>query len=147
MKQPLMVWGVSLFLLTAHAEEKNLMPRFERVREIDGSFAVGERGRIVVPSDVFGQARSFPADLRILAADGTQWPFFLHLPKTSAEDAVFDLEILNRSFVSGRESYLQFDLIIPEKFGKKPIHNQVELVTLGHDLCGGWRFSMDKETR
>ncbi len=43
-------------------------------------------------------------------------------------------EILNRSFVSGRTPYLQFDLIIPQESDKVPVHNQVELGVSGRDF-------------
>ena len=134
MKLSFMISLVLFSLLTAYAEEENLKPRFEQVRKIEGSFTVGDRGRIVVPGDVFGLSRNFPADLRILADDGTQWPFFLHLPKAISKQGTLNPEVLNRAFVSGRESYLRFDLVVPQKGGEIPIHNQVELITSGHDF-------------
>jgi hypothetical protein len=121
-------------LLVAHAGEKDLRPRFELARDVEGSFTTGQRGRLVVPGDVFGQSRDFPNDLRILGRDGTQWPYFLHIPKETAEAGELEPEILNRSFVSGREPYLQFDLVIPRSGGEKPVHNQIELATSGHDF-------------
>lgn len=132
-------WSVVFSLLVAtlsspQAEEANIQPRFERVREIEGSFAVGAHGRIRVPGDVFGQARNFPADLRILASDGTQWPFFLHVPKETDETRTLLPEIRNGSFVAGQEPYLQFDLVIARVDGKPPVHNQMELTTSGHDF-------------
>ncbi len=127
--------SLALFsLLIAHAGEKNLKPRFEQMREIEGSFIVGDRGRIVVPGNVFGQSRNCPADLRILADDGTQWPFFLYRPKATSKQGTLNPEVLNCAFVSGRESYLRFDLVVPKKGGETPIHNQVELITSGHDF-------------
>lgn len=121
-------------LLSAFAEEKDLRPRFELACGIEGSFTVGEHGRLRVPADVFGQSRDYPNDLRILADDGTQWPCFLHHPKETIETGELEPEILNRSFVSGREPYLQFDLAIPRSGEKQCVHNQLELATSGHDF-------------
>ncbi|RKX39908.1 MAG: hypothetical protein DRP64_13525 [Verrucomicrobia bacterium] len=115
------------------AAEKDLKSRFELTREIDGTFAAGQRGRLVVAGDLFGQSRDFPDDLRIIASDGTQWPFFLHLPKESAETKALAPEILNRSWVAGSEPYLQFDLVVPSSDGPARIHNRLELVTSGRD--------------
>jgi hypothetical protein len=120
--------------LSAFAEEKDLRPRFELACGIEGSFAVGQRGRVAVPADVFGQTRDFPNDLRILADDGTQWPFFLHRLCETIETGELEPEILNRSFVSGREPYLQFDLVIPRSGEKQCVHNQLELATSGHEF-------------
>lgn len=133
-KKTLMILLIASALADARAEEKDLMPRFERVRAIDGSFTVGERGRVAVPGDVFGQARDFPSDVRIIGGDGIQWPFFLHISKESVGTGILKPEILNRSFVEGDEPYLQFDLVIPQGSGKPPVHNRLELVTSGHDF-------------
>ena len=134
MKPALVFFGIVFALSAAYAEEKNLISNFERVRRIDKPFTIGERGRVVVPSDVFGQARNFPNDLRILAASGTQWPFFLYVPPATVERETVTPEILNRSWVSGREAYLQFDLVVPQSAGKPPVHSQVELTTSDHDF-------------
>jgi len=83
---------------------------------------------------VFGQSRSFPKDLRIFGENGTQWPFFLQVPKETDEIRTLTPEILNRSFVAGSEPYLQFDLVIPPVDGEIPVHNRMELVTSGRDF-------------
>lgn len=135
MKLRCMLLLFSLGLLTTvNAEAGNLQSRFELMRSIDGTFHSGQRGRIVVPDDVFGQTRSFPNDLRIFASDGTQWPFFLYIPQEKGDAKVMGVEILNRSWVAGAEPYLQFDVAIPEVAGKPPVHNRLELVTTGRDF-------------
>ena len=130
--------SLSFFLLLgiaflAQGEEVNLKSRFELTREIDGTFVAGRRGRVVVAGDLFGQSRNFPNDLRIIASDGTQWPFFLHLSKEPAETQTLMPEILNRSWVAGSEPYLQFDLVVPSSEGPARVHNRLELVTSGRD--------------
>ncbi|MCF7818398.1 MAG: DUF3999 domain-containing protein [Kiritimatiellales bacterium] len=121
-------------MLSAQAADQNLSARFELSRGIEGTFAVGQRGRLVVGSDIFGQSRNFPNDLRIFGEDGSQWPFFLHVPRESAELRSLEPEILNRSFVPGSEPYLQFDLVVPSVDGKVPVHNRLELATSGRDF-------------
>ncbi len=111
-----------------------LPSRFERVREIDGTFHAGQRGRLRVADDVFGQSRNFPKDLRIFAADGTQWPFFLHVPQETATAKTLTPEIRNRSFVAGDAPYLQFDLVVPQVDGQPLVHNRMELATSGRDF-------------
>ena len=128
-KQTAVTVLIMMALLGAHAE--NLAPRFERVRSIDGSFSIGERGRLLVPSDVFGQARNFPNDLRILSSEGMQWPYFLYVPTEGVVTGQLVPEILNRAFVPGDHPYLQFDLVIPQEGSKKRIHNQIKLKTTG----------------
>jgi hypothetical protein len=120
--------------LSVQAAEKDLRPRFERVREMEKAFGVGQQGRIVVPGDLFGQARHFPNDVRLIGADGTQWPYFLYVPREAPATGTLSPEILNRSFVEGAEPYLQFDLIIPPAGGKAPVHNRLELITAGRDF-------------
>lgn len=132
-KQTVIISLMVAALSVESAEEKNLKSRFELTREIDGTFAGGQRGRLVVAGDLFGQSRDFPNDLRIIASDGTQWPFFLHLPKETAETKTLSPEILNRSWVAGSEPYLQFDLVVPSTDGPARIHNRLELVTSGRD--------------
>lgn len=108
--------------------------RFELTREIDGSFSAGQRGRLQVTDDVFGQTRVFPSDLRIFDADGIQWPFFLHVPKATSTAKTLSPEVLNRSFVTGDAPYLQFDLVVPQVDGKPPVHNRMELRVSGRDF-------------
>jgi hypothetical protein len=122
------------FLIPVLGTEKNLQSHYELIRAIDGTLVAGQRGRLVVPGTVFGQARSFPNDLRIFAADGTQWPFFLHVPKETTEIRKLEPEILNRAWVAGDEPYLQFDLAVPAVDGAVPVHNRMELATSGRDF-------------
>ena len=121
-------------LAAAYAADQDIRPRFEHLRAVEGTFAVGEKGRLAVPGDVFGQSRDFPNDQRILGADGTQWPFFLYVPKDTVETETLAPEILNRSFVGGRKPYLQFDLEVPPANGKAAVHNRMELTTSGRDF-------------
>jgi len=137
MKHPvlfLLLLFLSFTPLTLHAAEKSLPSRFELTREINASFRTGQRGRLLVAGDVFGQARNFPNDLRLFGSDETQWPFFLYIPTAKTETKKLKPTILNRSFVTGSEPYLQFDLLIPPVGGKIPVHNQLELITSGHDF-------------
>ena len=120
-------------LSTVHAAEKDLRFRFELMRKMDGTFSAGQRGRLVVSGDVFGQSRHFPNDIRIMADDGTQWPFFLHVPKEGVESKTLEPEILNRSWVAGSEPCLQFDLVMAPVDGTIPVHNRMELDTSGRD--------------
>ncbi len=120
--------------LSARAGEADLRPRFELMREIEGSFSAGERGRLTLAGDVFGQSRNRLADLRIIGADGTQWPYFQHVPQETPIAAKLQPEIRNRSFVDGDEPYLQFDLVVPQTSGTPPVHNRLELTTSGHDF-------------
>ena len=83
---------------------------------------------------MFGQARSFPNDVRLFDADGTQWPCFLHIPKESVTSESVGLAILNTAWVDGHAPYLQFDILIPKVNGAVPVHNRIELRTTGSDF-------------
>ena len=85
------------FLLSACAGASNLQSRFELQQALDGTFQAGQQGRLVLAGEVFGQTRNFPNDLRIFAPDGTQWPFFLHVPQ--AEPDAKKAEALYRSLL------------------------------------------------
>ncbi len=105
--------------------------RFERMQAIEGSFAPGVRGRIAATGDLFGEARSFPDDLRIVGADGTEWPFFLYVETERPDAAIVHPIILNQTWVGGDDPYLCFELSIPRVDGQAPVHNALELCTTG----------------
>lgn len=119
-------------VLSVADAEGRMMSRFEWKRPLEGTFVAGEQGRLAIAGDVFGRARNFPDDLRIFGDDGTQWPFFIHVPKMSDGRDRIELSVLNKSFVSGDEPYLQFDLKVPSVSGKLPVHNQLELYSSGY---------------
>ncbi|MCF7848778.1 MAG: hypothetical protein K9M45_08015 [Kiritimatiellales bacterium] len=113
--------------------QADMASRFELCREMEGDFKAGQVGRLRVPGDVFDRCRAFPNDLRILDAAGKQWPFYLFIPKDNTVSKELVPEILNASFVEGKERYWQFDLRIPEVDGKVPVHNRLELISSGGD--------------
>ncbi len=123
---------VAILALTPYAGADNLPARFDLERPLEGTFEAGQRGRVVIAGDIFGQVRNFPDDLRIIGSDGTQWPFFLHEPRETVVKRSIGLKILNSAWVYGPEPYLQFDIAIPDVGGKTPVHNRLELVTSGH---------------
>lgn len=120
-----------LMLPALCAAEKNPTVPFELVHKIDGAFVAGQRGRVAVPDDVFGQARNFPNDLRIVGDDRTPWPFFLYQPQENPYVEIAATETLNRTWMGGDGNRLEFDLVVPERGGEIPVHNQLELVTSG----------------
>ena len=120
--------------LAARAEDRDLRPRFEYVREMDSMVARGQHGRLLIPGDVFGRSYNFPNDLRILDENGAQWPIFLHIPNSHPEREILVPEILNQSYVQGRTPFLQFDLVLPPSInGTMPVHSQIDLATSGKD--------------
>jgi hypothetical protein len=120
-------------MLAAHGEQ-DMRSRFERMHPLEGAFSAGQAGRMTVTADMFGQCRDYPADVRIIGADGMQWPFFVHVFPETVDTGTLIPEILNESFVEGGEPYLQFDLAIPRDGGSMPVHNRLELWTSGHDF-------------
>lgn len=124
---------LSSLISISHAGEKNLSQCFEFCQDIDASLPTGHPGRIKLAGNVFDQSQSFPSDLRIVDSGGRQWPFFLHIPKDETRSSPLSPELLNQIFVAGDIPYWQFELMIPEKDGESPIHNQLELVTSGSD--------------
>ncbi len=134
MKTHCSILAVALTLAVGSAAgADHLRSRFELEHPLDGTFAPGDRGRVVVTGDVFGQSRDFPHDVRIVGSDGTQWPCFLHVPRDTPQTVSIDLTVLNAAWVDGAEPYLQFDLVVPTD-GPVPVHNQLELVTTGRDF-------------
>ncbi len=126
--------GCAMLALPSMLRADNLRARFELERPLEGNFGAGQLGRVTIADDVFGQARDFPNDVRIIGRDGTPWPFFLYVPCRTGEARVIDLKILNRTWVEGPAPYLQFEVAIPEVDGKPPVHNQLELVTTGSEF-------------
>lgn len=114
-----------------HSTENISQSGFETVLQIDGDFIIGQKGKLLLPDNAFSQTINFPNDIRLLGEDETQWPFFLYVPNDKTEKLI--PKILNRSYVSGKEPYLQFDLLIPPIHGSQPIHNWLELTTTGHN--------------
>lgn len=127
--------GFAMLLAAAPiAGADNLQARFELERPLAGTFEVGQRGRVVIADDVFGQSRNFPNDVRIFGSDGIQWPCFLHVPVGKVDTTSVGLNILNSAWVDGAEPYLQFDVVVPEVGGKTPVHNRLELITTGSEF-------------
>lgn len=127
-----MTWLLLLLPLAAGAE--TLRNRFELERPLEGSFEPGQRGRVVITDDVFGQARSFPNDVRIFDAAGVQWPCFLYVPVDAVQTETIAMRILNAAWVDGPEPYLQFDVATPGVEGNTPVHNRLELITTGGEF-------------
>ena len=125
----LFLLGISL---PAYGAE-SLHDQFDSTQKINGIFEMGQQGRLRVNGALFDQSHDFPNDLRIIDNNGTQWPFFLHIPQETQDKETLVPNILNRSFVSGDESYLQFDLVLPTAKDTNGRHNQIELITSGED--------------
>lgn len=119
--------------MTVVAGEEAMLRRFELKQPLEGAFETGERGRVIVQDDVFVEARSFPADLRIAGEDGILWPWFLYTPAADGRSEAIDCSVLNQSFITGAVPCLEFDLQIDAAAGKTPVHNQLELRTSGSD--------------
>jgi hypothetical protein len=130
--------------LCARGDDKGIAARLELSRQLSGSPAQGAAGRLRIPGDVYDQCRNFPADLRILDEDGTQWPFFILTPtdRTLSEKRV--PQILNKAFVAGRDPRWEFDLVMPEE-PRGAVHNRLEITTSGRDFVRRVEISRDTE--
>lgn len=118
--------------------------RLELCRPLESQPGKGAAGRLLIPGDVFDQTRNFSADLRLLDQAGTQWPFFITTPvdRTISEKRI--PQILNKSFVGGREPYWEFDLLLPEK-DRLAVHNRLEISTSGRDFVRRVQIFRDAE--
>ena len=121
-------------LLSANAASEKLDAKLAMSQGIDGVFRPGQRGKLLVPDTVFDRCYNFPQDVRILATDGTQWPFFLYIPYPKTIDRTVEAEIINHSFVKGNNPYYQADIVIPKVEGETLIHNQMEISTTGRNF-------------
>jgi hypothetical protein len=130
--------------LSTYSRAAEIAGRFELCRPLEGRPEKGAAGRLRIPGDVFDQARSFPADLRILDDEGTQWPFFITTPvdRTLSEKRI--PQILNKAFVGGQEPHWEFDLVLPEK-DRLAGHNRLEISTSGSDFVRRVEIFRDAE--
>jgi len=130
--------------LCALGDKSDVASRFELCCPLADPPAKGVRGRLRIPGDVFDQSRNFPADLRILDENGTQWPFFIAKPSDRTFSEKQTPQILNKAFVDGPEPHWEFDLVMPED---KPgaVHNRLEISTSGNDFVRRVEISRSKE--
>jgi len=128
------ILGVLLFIaLGAWGGETDLSSRFEQCCPLEENPAQGTVARLVIPGDLFDQARHFPSDVRLLDEVGTQWPFFITTPVDRTVSKKRIPQRLNQVFVRGNVSYWEFDLLVPEE-AHGFIHNGVEIQTSGRDF-------------
>ena len=120
--------------LASNAAPEKLDAKLEMSQGIDGEFEPGQRGKLLVPDTAFDHCYHFPQDVRILATDGTQWPFFLYVPYSKTIDRTIEAEILNQSFVKGHHPYYQADIVIPLTEAGVLNHNQIEISTTGSNF-------------
>jgi len=130
--------------LCAQGEKANIASRFELCCLLADPLAKGVRGRLRIPGDVFDQARNFPADLRILDENGTQWPFFFAKPSDRTLSEKQTPQILNKAFVGGTEPHWELDLVMPEGT-PGAVHNRLEISTSGNDFVRRVEISRSKE--
>jgi hypothetical protein len=143
MKQFVSVLVLAAFC--AHSGADEIAARLELCRPVLGSPEAGSRGRLRITGDVFDQARSFPADLRILDDAGTQWPFFITTPVDRTLSKKRVPQILNKAFVGGQEPHWEFDLLLPEK-DRLAGHNRLEVSTSGSDFVRRVEIFRDAES-
>jgi hypothetical protein len=140
------VWAVfTAAALCAQGDDKGIAARLELCRPLADSPEKGAAGRVRIPGDVFDRSRNFPADLRILDEDGTQWPFFILTPSDRTLSEKWVSQILNKAFVAGRDPYWEFDLVMPEE-NRGAVHNRVEITTSGIDFVRRVEISRDTES-
>lgn len=106
--------------------------RFERYYTVDGALEIGTHGRLRVPDEVFDTASVFPAGLRLVGDDGTEWPFYAWVPAARAIRRV-PVQILNLSRVDATAPFVQFDVVIPPLAGAAVVHKRLALRTSGHN--------------
>lgn len=123
-----------LLVSACFAGADTLWTRFELECPLEETFSADQRARVVIPDAVFGQARNFPNDIRIIDTEGTQWPSFLYVPKEGITTASIRLNIRNQVWVVDPEPYLQFEVVIPSINGETPVHNRLELNTSGQEF-------------
>jgi len=135
---------LAIAALCTNSGADEIAARLELCRPVLGSPEAGSRGRLLIPGDVFDQARNFSADLRLLDKAGTQWPFFITSPidRTLSEKRI--PQILNKAFVGGHEPHWEFDLLLPEK-DRLAVHNRLEIGTGGYDYVRRVEIFRDAE--
>jgi len=109
---------------------------FEWMRTIEGESAAGEIVRIEIPPDVYARAYHFPRDLRILDADGRQWPFFIEQPPSQPAYQNVAATQINHTWIDDPNGYLRVDFHIHRTptDQSRPVHNQVLLKSSGSDF-------------
>ncbi len=79
------LWILLFMALGAWGKEPDLSSRFEQCCFLEENPSQGTVARLVIPGDLFDQARRFPSDVRVLDEAGTQWPFFITTPVDRTE--------------------------------------------------------------
>ena len=124
-----------LSVFAAHASEADLRTTFTWTQPIEGTFDAGTLYRVPVNGAVFDGSLRFPDDLRIIDDAGTQWPFYLWLPRASRKFAPQPSKILNRSVVEDAPAHLLLEVSVGNTENKTRLrHNQLRLNTGGHDF-------------
>ena len=108
----------------------------EWMRPLDGAVVVGQIYRIEVPPDVMGRSHRFPTDMRIIDAEGRQWPFYLESMEERTVYQSIATESINQAWVEGAEPYARVDLHIKDPPTGHPRyrHSQVTMRTTGRDF-------------
>lgn len=102
---------------------------------IVGATSSGRLCRVEISAEMYDRCREFPADIRIRDTKNGEWPFFVWSPPRADEIVPVRTEQGTRAGGKGDGKPLTLDLKIrPDMRGLTPRHNQLSLITAGHDF-------------
>jgi len=99
-----------------------------------GEVVSGRLYRVVIPAEVFDGCRAFPADIRIVDKTRATWPFFLWSPPERASVRPVFATLGRRTGGTGGQPVAQELVIRLNERGEAPRHNQVSILTAGHNF-------------
>ncbi len=99
-----------------------------------GDIASGSVNRVIIPAEIFDGCKAFPADMRIIDERGVVWPFFLWSPPRLDDVTTVFAIAGKRSGGAGGQVVVQEVQVRPDEHGNPSRHNQVSILTAGHDF-------------
>ncbi len=122
-------------LLLAVSAGADVRRDFEWRRPIEEPGAAGALYRIPIPGEVKARCNQFPYDLRIVDAEGSQWPFFLQPQPPEERWTPLAATRMNETQRSEEGEYLRVDLhLAAAANGSRPRHQRVRVSTTGQDF-------------
>ena len=99
-----------------------------------GGTVSGRVYRVAIPPEVFDGCKSFPADIRIADEHRVVWPFFLWWPQRTDEIRPIFATMGRRTGGANGQIVVQAVGIRADGRAVSPVHNQVSILTGGHDF-------------
>ena len=118
------------------AREQDPVSAFTWTQALEGERTAGALYRLRAVPELFDGSVAFGQDLRIIDAEGRQWPWYIWKPSGSSSFKALPIRTLNKIRVEVDYPYLRVDLHVGEDAapGKRPRHNRIMIDTAGQNF-------------